>query len=159
MRSTSGNMKALTGKQEAFAQSYVLNGGNASKAYRDSYSYSEMKEGTLAHEASRTLALPHVSHRVEELRLPVRKEAIAAIEERKEFLSRVVRGEEPDIGMYGQEIRPRLVTRLKASDQLNQIEGVYVTKIESRQASIVELVIVTVDPALKDGTIEHGELS
>ena len=64
-----------------------------------------------------------------------------------------------DIGMYGHKIKPRLSTRIKASDQLNQMEGVYITKIESKQASIVELVIVTVDPALKDGTIEHGELS
>ena len=53
----------------------------------------------------------------------------------------------------------RMPDRLRAADLLNQMEGVYITKIESKQASIVELVIVTVDPALKDGTIEHGELS
>ena len=57
--------------------------------------------------------------------------------------------------MYGQEIRPRLVTRLKASDQLNQMEGVYVTKIESKQASIVELVIVTVDKVV-EGELTPG---
>ena len=33
--------------------------------------------------------------------------------------------------------------RLRAVDLLNQMEGVYITKIESKQAALVELVIVT----------------
>lgn len=60
-----------------------------------------------------------------------------------------------DIGQFGQKVKPKLATKLKAIDLLNQMEGVYITKIESKQASIVELVIVTVDPALKDGVVEH----
>ena len=138
-------MKKLTGKQEAFAQSYVLNGGNASKAYRDSYSYRGTSENALNVEAKRTLALPHIALRVEELRLPAIKDSIDTIERRKEFLTRIIRGEESDIGMYGQKQKPKLSVRIKASDQLNQMEGVYITKIEAKQASIVELVIVTKD--------------
>lgn len=153
-----GTMKKLTGRQEAFAQSYVLNGGNASKAYRDSYSYRGTSENALNVEAKRTLALPHISLRVEELRLPMIKDSIDTIEQRKEFLTRIIRGEEPDIGMYGQEIRPRLVTRLKASDQLNQMEGVYITKIESKTAQLVELVIVTdPDPRIPAYQGDNGE--
>ena len=34
-------------------------------------------------------------------------------------------------------------TRLKAVDLLNQMEGVYINKIESKTAQLVELVIVT----------------
>jgi len=45
-------------------------------------------------------------------------------------------------------------TRLKAVDLLNQMEGVYINKIESKTAQLVELVIVTADPALKDGVVE-----
>jgi len=37
------------------------------------------------------------------------------------------------------------------------MEGVYITKIESKQAAIVELVIATADPALKDGVVEHED--
>ena len=127
-------MKKLTGKQEAFAKSYVLNGGNATQAYRDSYSYPGMAESTLYNEASRTLALPNVSLTIEELRLPVRKEAIASIEKRKVWLTNLI-----------DDDYARNTDKLRAVDLLNQMEGVYVTKIESKQASLVELVIVTVD--------------
>jgi len=141
-------MKKLTGKQEVFAQAYVLNGGNASDAYRQSYSWAGMSKSALRVEAMRTLALPHVSLTIDELRLPVRKEAIASIEKRKVWLTNLI-----------DDDYARNTDKLRAIDLLNQMEAVYITKIESKQASIVELVIVTVDPALKDGTIEHGELS
>jgi len=148
MGSTPGNMKKLTGKQEAFAQAYVLNGGNATKAYRDSYSSSGMTEGTLWNEASRTLANPEVTHRIEELRLPVIKESIASIEQRKEFfLTRVIHGEELDIGQFGQKVKPKLATKLRAVDLLNQMEGVYITKVEAKTAQVIRLV-VEVDPQI-----------
>ena len=81
----------------------------------------------------------------------------STIERRKEFLTRIIRGEEMDIGMYGQKQKPKLSVRIKASDQLNQMEGVYIMKIESKTAQLVELVIVTADPALKDGVVEHED--
>ena len=146
------NMKKLTGKQEGFAQAYVLNGGNATQAYRDSYSYNGASENALNVEAKRTLALPHISLRVQELRLPAIKDSIDTIERRKEFLTRIIRGEEPDIGMYGQKQKPKLSVRIKASDQLNQMEGVYITKVESREVQLVELVIVTT-PDIVDGKL------
>ena len=42
-------------------------------------------------------------------------------------------------------------------DLLNQMEGVYITKIEAKTAQLVELVIVTAEPALKDGVVEHED--
>ena len=48
-----------------------------------------------------------------------------------------------DTGQFGQKVRPKLATKLKAVDLLNQMEGVYVTKVEAN-AQLVELVIVTV---------------
>ena len=143
MGSTSGNMKKLTGRQEDFANAYVLNGGNASEAYRQSYSWSGMSKGALRVEAMRTLALPNVSLTIEELRLPVRKEAIASIEKRKVWLTNLI-----------DDDYARNTDKLRAVDLLNQMEGVYITKIESKQARIVELVIVTT-PTLKDGVVEH----
>jgi len=127
-----GNMKKLTGKQEAFAQAYVLNGGNASQAYRDSYSSSGMAKSTLYNEASRTLAIPEVSHRVEELRLPIREEAIASIEKRKVWLTNLI-----------DDDYARNTDKLRAVDLLNQMEGVYITKVEAKAVQVVELVIVT----------------
>ncbi len=145
-------MKKLTGKQEAFAQSYVLNGGNASKAYRDSYSWEGMSENALRVEAMRTLALPNISLTIEELRLPVRKEAIASIEKRKVWLTNLI-----------DDDYARNTDKLRAVDLLNQMEGVYITKIESKQASIVELVIVTTEEKTVDGKLlpesERGEKS
>jgi len=43
----------------------------------------------------------------------------------------------------------RETDKLRAVDLLNQMEGVYITKIESKQAAIVELVIVTEDKVVE----------
>ena len=132
-------MKKLTPKQERFAQSYVLNGGNASEAYRQSYSWSGMSKGALRVEAMRTLALPNVSLTIEELRLPVRKEAIASIEKRKVWLTNLM-----------DDNAARNTDKLRAVDLLNQMEGVYITKVEAKAVQVVELVIVTT-PDIVDG--------
>lgn len=57
----------LTPKQEAFALAYVET-GNASEAYRRAYSAEKMKQTTIAVAASKLLADPNVTIRVEELR-------------------------------------------------------------------------------------------
>jgi len=57
----------LTPKQEAFAQAYVET-GNASEAYRRSYSTANFKAESINVNACKTLALANVSQRVEELR-------------------------------------------------------------------------------------------
>jgi len=136
-------MKKLTGRQEAFAQAYVLNGGNASEAYRQSYSWAGMSKSALRVEAMRTLALPNVSLTIEELRQPVRKEAIASIEKRKVWLTNLI-----------DDDYARTTDKLRAVDLLNQMEGVYITKIESKTAQLVELVIVTTD--MVDGKLVEG---
>jgi len=148
MGSTSGNMKKLTPKQETFAQQYVLNGGNASLAYRESYSWQGMSEHALNVEASRTLAHPDISLRIEELRQPMIQEAIANIQERKELLSKAVRK-----GLSNGEMTPK--DGLRAVDLLNQMDGLYVTKTESKNAVIVKLIIEEEDPS----TVIKGEIS
>jgi len=56
--------------------------------------------------------------------------------------------------MYGQKQKPKLSVRIKASDQLNQMEGVYITKVEAMAVQTVELVICTVpDPEIVDGKL------
>jgi len=148
MGSTSGNMKKLTGKQEAFAQAYVLNGGNATQAYRESYTWQGMSDNALSVEGKRTLSLPHVSLRVQELRQPMIQEAVASIEERKKLLSEAVRK-----GLSNGKMTPK--DGLRAVDLLNQMDGLYVTKTESKNAIIVKLVIEEEDPS----TVIDGEIS
>lgn len=58
----------LTDKQEAFAQEYVKNKGNASAAYRHAYDAENMKPESIWSEASILLKNPGVSARIEELK-------------------------------------------------------------------------------------------
>jgi len=60
-------MEKLTIKQEKFCQEYLINLGNASKAYRVAYNASKMKDKQVWEEASKLLATPKVAQRVAEL--------------------------------------------------------------------------------------------
>lgn len=57
---------ALTPKQEAFALAYVET-GNASEAYRRAYSAAKMKPASIAVAASKLIADPNITLRVQEL--------------------------------------------------------------------------------------------
>lgn len=57
---------ALTPKQEAFALAYVET-GNASEAYRRAYSAAKMKTASIAVAASKLIADPNITLRVQEL--------------------------------------------------------------------------------------------
>lgn len=56
----------LTPKQEKFCQVYIET-GNASEAYRQAYSFENMKESTINREAKKILDNPKVSPRIKEL--------------------------------------------------------------------------------------------
>ena len=60
-------MRLLTIKKQAFAEEYVVNGGNASAAYRHAYN-TQARPHTIAVEASRLLADPDIALRVSALR-------------------------------------------------------------------------------------------
>jgi len=61
----------LTGKQEAFAQEYVRNGGNATAAYRTAYATELTGKDGLWVDAHNTRHLPNVSLRIEALGLQI----------------------------------------------------------------------------------------
>ena len=71
--------KPLTAKQEAFAQA-VAGGSKQSDAYRSAYNASQMSDKQVWEEASKLVAHPKVSQRVEELRAK-----LAAVTEKKEL--------------------------------------------------------------------------
>lgn len=61
---------ALTAKQEAFCQA-ILSGMSQADAYRTAYAVKKMSAPAIAVEASKLMANPKVSLRVQELRKPV----------------------------------------------------------------------------------------
>ena len=65
-RATPKQEHKLTLKQEGFVRAYIENGGNATQAYRDSYSADGMSEKTLNEAASRLLKNSKVAARLEE---------------------------------------------------------------------------------------------
>lgn len=138
-------MRRLTDKQEAFALS-VATGSNLSDALRGAWSVQNMSRESIWVNASRLAKNAKVALRIQELRAPIIKASVMTVQRRKEWLSGVIQGDEKDVGMLGQPVTPTLSTRLKASDQLNHMDGLYVTKIESRSAQIIELIIRREDP-------------
>lgn len=73
--------KKLTIKQESFCQHYILNGGNASKAYRKSYNVERMKHESINVNACKLLKNTNVALRVEELRNEIYERNKATIDE------------------------------------------------------------------------------
>ena len=131
-------MKKLTLKQQRFAEHLALT-DNASEALRSAYDCSKMSEASVNQWACRLKKDFKIASRVDEIRAPVVQEAIAAIEERKQLLTKAVRK-----GLSNVKMTPK--DGLRAVDLLNQMEGVYVTKTESKNAVIVKLIIEEEDP-------------
>ena len=61
----------LTGKQEAFAQEYVRNGGNSTAAYRKAYVVGNMEKNTLWTAAYQVRSSYYVAMRIEALSLQI----------------------------------------------------------------------------------------
>lgn len=59
--------RELTEKQENFCQNYILNGRNATQAYKDSYDTENWQESSINVEASKMLDNPIILQRIKEL--------------------------------------------------------------------------------------------
>ena len=70
---------ALTQKQEMFCLHYIET-GNASEAYRRSYSAEKMKSETITRKAKDLIDNGNIAARLEELRAPVREKAGITLE-------------------------------------------------------------------------------
>ena len=79
---------ALTAKREKFCQE-VASGKSQAEAYRLAFNADNSKEETVHQEASRLMAIPKVSARVEELREPIVKKAQITLESHLEDLQRL----------------------------------------------------------------------
>ena len=108
----------LTPNQEVFVQK-IIEGMSQADAYRSAYPKNKMSDKTVWEAASRLMRKDKVVARLKELRDMSAKPSIISAQKRKEWLTEVINNPEVDIN-----------ARLKASDQLNRMEGEYVTKVE-----------------------------
>ena len=60
-------MNRLTSKQEDFCQHYIINGGNATKAYQSAYNCENMKLESIHRVAHEQIRKEQVAHRIKEL--------------------------------------------------------------------------------------------
>ena len=126
----------LTTKQETFVQG-IINGMSQREAYKKAYDTKRMSDNAIDREASLLMKNPKVSQRFTELRDEFAKPTILTAQERLEYLTRVIKGEEEetvytfrDGDTFEYTKKPEINTRLKAVDLMNKMTGEYVTKVE-----------------------------
>lgn len=115
----------LTEKQEQFAKAIALEGMSYSDAYRSAYETRGMSEKTVNEKASRLKDKDKVRARITQLRDAADSPRIMSAQKRKEWLTQIIENDDLPIR-----------ERLKASDQLNRMEGEYITRIKGELASV-----------------------
>ena len=124
----------LTAKQEKFAQAIALEDMSKADAYRSAYDTSKMGDDTIYVKASQLASMDKISVRIAELRQQAMTPKVMSAQKRKEWLTEVINDTEVDIN-----------ARLKASDQLNRMDGEYVQKVEAEVKNAVSINIELVD--------------
>lgn len=111
---------ALTPKQEKFCQN-IVSGMNQSDAYRGAYDCEGMQPTTINDEAWRTINLPHISQRIEQLRLPIAERIGMGLEEYLREMIALKNAAQSD-----EDHSPAI----KAHELIGKCLGYYVTKTE-----------------------------
>ena len=119
----------LTAKQEKFCMN-IINGMSQADAYRDAYPGTKMTDKTVWEKASVLAKKDKVRSRIDELRDELAKPSIMTAQERLEWLATVVKDDKQDI-----------YVRLKASDQMNKMQGAYVQRIEADVDTHIDIVV------------------
>ena len=117
----------LTAKQEKFAQS-IIQGMSQADAYRSAYSTKKMTDKTIWENASRLMSDSKVKARVQELRDQITKSTIMTAQQRLEWLTEIIKSNEETTA-----------DKLKASDQMNKMQGEYVQKVEAEVKSEITI--------------------
>lgn len=108
----------LTAKQEKFVQN-IVKGMSQIDAYKDAYNAGRMTDNSIYREASLLMSNPKISQRHKELAAETESKTIMSAQERLEWLSGIIKSNEETTA-----------DKLKASDQMNKMQGEYITKIE-----------------------------
>lgn len=107
----------LTQNQEQFVQN-IIQGMSQADAYRSAYPKQKMSDKTVWEAASRLMKNDKVIARINELRKELAKPSIKTAQERMEWLSQIMDSKDETTA-----------DKLKASDQLNKMEGLYIQKV------------------------------
>lgn len=127
----------LTEKQEQFVKN-IIDGMSQADAYRNAYPNQRMTDKTIWEKASRLMADNKVRARLKELRDQLAKPTIMSAQERLEYLTRVITGEEKE--KVAQVVDGKVVeidapsalkTKLNAIDIMNKMQGEYVQRVEA----------------------------
>ena len=138
----------LTANQEKFVQG-IIEGKSQAEAYREAYPKQRSADKTIWENASRLMANSKVKARISELRDQLAKPSIMTAQERLEYLSRVIKGEEPEKYVtfvngekFEEDIPPSIKTRLNAVDIMNKMQGEYTQRIE---AEVTKEVVINIE--------------
>jgi phage terminase small subunit len=141
----------LTAKQEAFVKN-IIDGMSQADAYRSAYPNQKMTDKTVWESASKLMKNPKVSARLQELRDSMMKPTIMTAQERLEYLTRVIKGEECEKVAVAVDGKVEIVdeptaikTRLNALDIMNKMQGEYTQKIEAEVSNAVNIKIELTD--------------
>lgn len=127
----------LTPNQEKFVQG-IIEGKSQIDAFRAAYPKQRSADKTCYENASRLMNNSKIKARLKELRDQLAKPSIMTAQERLEYLTRVIKGEEPERVVqfvegekFEETIPPSIKTRLNALDIMNKMQGEYVQKVEA----------------------------
>lgn len=122
-------MSSLTPKQEKFVYS-LIKGLSQRQAYIEAYpNAKKWKEDHVDSQASKTLKIPKVLQRYQELQQKAEDEAIMTSVERKKWLTEIIKKGEMEV-CDGQKVVVGSTDRLKAMDILNKMDSEYTQKHE-----------------------------
>jgi len=106
-------MSKLTPKQENFCQVYVQT-GNATEAFKRSYSTIKYKPKSINEKASQFLVDVKIKSRIDELRAKIESESIMTASEIQQFWTVTIKDEEQD-----------MKDRIKCTDLLGKCIGIF----------------------------------
>jgi phage terminase small subunit len=114
----------LTEKQEHFCREYMMNGGNATQAYKTAYNTENMTDKTINEESCRLKADHKISARIRELQMESKEEFNISVEQKKRWLQHaIMKGftEHPD---REGNMKPHDVkAAISAIGELNKMDG------------------------------------
>lgn len=141
------NANGLTDNQQAFCDEYMID-RNATRAYRVAYPRIKNDETARAC-GSRLLANANVSAYIAAQEAAIHDASMASAVEVRQFLTAVMRAEEPDqaplfVGGGVQELadaRPSIANRLRAAELLGKLMGMFVDQVNVNAAAMPKIIV------------------
>lgn len=137
------DMRKLTPRQERFCLEYART-SNGAASYKNAYP-AVKSDGAARACAARLLTQDNVQARLRELAAEIHSPKIMDAAEMQEWLTKIIRGEEPDSVMFPDGIERDKKTaqkdRLKAAELLGKMQGAFLNRQEIEVTGSVPVVI------------------